>query len=75
MSFSVMPLFDSQKEALSRISQVIVFGQPSALNAIETVDSFDRPIAARFPCLCRMQDLELTICQSVQSTGLYYWRP
>ena len=53
MSFSVMPLFDSQKEALSRISQVIVFGQPSALNAIETVDSVRssnrRPLPVSLP--------------------------
>ena len=68
MSFSVMPLFDSQKEALSRISQVMVFGQPSALNAIETVDSFDRPIAARFPCLGGMQHSELTICRRVHES-------
>ena len=62
--------FHAPKEVLSRISQVVVFSQPAAVNAVEAVNSFDSPMASCFACLGRIENRELTICQSVQGTNL-----
>jgi hypothetical protein len=61
-------LLDVSKEALGRISKIVVFGQPASLNTIETINPFDRPMAARFPRLCSMQYGELPIRRSIQGT-------
>src|SRR5262245_11316524 len=61
-------LFDAPKEALGGISEIVVLGQPAALNTVKAVNSFDRPVAAGFPCLCGIQRGELTLCRKVQGT-------
>jgi hypothetical protein len=60
--------FDAPKKSLGRIGKIVVFGQPAALDAIETIDSFNCPMTACFPCLGGMQHSELTICRSVQGS-------
>jgi hypothetical protein len=54
-------LVDAPKEPLGGISEIVVLGQPAALDTVKAVDSFDRPMAAGFPCLCGMQHGKLTI--------------
>ena len=56
------------QEPLGGISEIVVLGQPTALNTVETVNSFDRPMATGFPGLGGMQHSELTICRSVHES-------
>ena len=56
---------DAPQEALGGICEIVVLGQPTALNTVETVNSFNRPMTTGFPCLGGMQHSELTICRSV----------
>ena len=58
------------KKSLGGISKIVVLGQPAVLDTVEAVNSFDRPMAARFPCLGGMQHSELMIGRSVQDTWL-----
>src|SRR5262245_10198670 len=63
-------LINVPKKSLGGIRKIVVLGQPAALNALKTIDSFDGPMAAGFPCLSGMKHSELTIGQSVQGTSL-----
>jgi hypothetical protein len=57
-----------RRSRLAAIGKIVVLGQPAALDAVEAVDSLNRPMAACLPCFGGMQYGELTIRRSVQGT-------
>jgi hypothetical protein len=63
---------DAPQEALGGICEIVVLGQPTALNTVETVNAFDRPMATGFPCLGGMQHGELTFCRSVHDVDFRF---
>ena len=60
---------DAFKDLLRGIGQVIVFSQPTTVDAVETIGSFDHPVASIFARFGGKQDTKLTMSWIFQDTS------